>query len=165
MKQEEMNISQLMAFALAQFIDQGENVRCVTSGGGCQYMPTHATNLHSKGCLVGILIEDSKLKTDMDQVGDGFRDMIHNLTEHSYDEEYASFKYIVGELPKILVDYKDVVTEFQGIHDTSQNWREDNQRLSVMGTVSLANIISKYDYLDVEDFLEIFEKSPEITHL
>ena len=167
MKQEEMNISQLMAFALAQFIDQGRNVRSVTPSGGCMYNPKvddSLVNPFSGGCLIGILIDDVSLKTAMDDFGDTFSDMLQNITDGEYIKDGQGDNTIIERLPKILVAHSDIATKFQNLHDTSTFWNYDDTLLNVEGTSYLIELISDYEELDMDDFDDIFDKLPEAIY-
>jgi hypothetical protein len=107
----EKTFSQQMAETLSYFVENPKNNRC-SFNGDCSYNPCGESL--SKGCFVGVLIDDTELKHEMDDMGTDANGL-------------ADEKSILDRLPTIVSENLDVMQSFQTLHDCEPYWSKTKE--------------------------------------
>jgi hypothetical protein len=139
--------SQILAENLKYYTDDVKK-RC-TSMGDCRYSG-ETLNLDTDGCFVGRLMPKGLRK----RVDEHFGGQDSDLGGVIHDA-YLILNY--GEtFPKIITDNKDLMEDFQALHDCRHFWNDD-KGLSSQGTFKLKQILEEYpktlNKKDFEQFL------------
>ena len=139
-------VSQLMAETLRYFAEDPITRRSAV-GGTCTYFSEDPEC--SKGCFVGIFIDDKDMCKAMDEHETG----IMGAMEVTNVKDELLFAH---KMPAIIVDNISTFSDFQTLHDKYEFWdnSKEGMGLTRSGKEYLEVILECNDTLNKEDFKE-----------